>query len=80
MLGLYQNATIEKCAEKYNDTYPLIRSYYHSVAAMECRINGGTGWPFGSAKNRRKGPKGKRLTFSGIGLYLGNCLCFSDDF
>jgi hypothetical protein len=46
ILNLYQNATIEACAQRYIKVYPLMRDFYHTIAALECRIAAGYGWPF----------------------------------
>jgi hypothetical protein len=46
MINLYKNATIEECTKKYKYVYPLMRNFYHTIAALECRIAAGYGWPF----------------------------------
>lgn len=54
MINLYHNATIEACEQRYNDIYPLIRDFYHVIAALECKINSGKfKWPFKTGKEQK---------------------------
>ncbi|KAI6192244.1 COesterase domain-containing protein [Aphelenchoides bicaudatus] len=63
IFGFYQQATLEACIIKYNDTDLLMRDTYHTIAALECRLNGGREWPvlFDGVERKINWPKSKFL-------------------